>query len=43
MRNDPFISLAYKQVLAKIRELGAMVVNPAKLPSTDEMLYNVDI
>lgn len=36
--NDPFINVAFEQALETIKELGATVVDPADLPSADEIV-----
>jgi amidase len=35
--NDPFVNVVFEQALATIRGLGATVVDPADLPSADEI------
>ncbi|KAF8878101.1 amidase signature enzyme [Infundibulicybe gibba] len=37
---DPFISIVFEQALAVIRSLGAIVVDPADLPSADEIVIS---
>lgn len=36
--NDPFVNVAFEQALEKIKELGAEVIDPADLPSADEIV-----
>jgi amidase len=35
--NDPFVNVVFEQAIATIRSLGATVVDPADLPSADEI------
>jgi amidase len=35
--NDPFVNVAFEQALEVVRSLGATVVDPADLPSADEI------
>ena len=37
-RNDPSVNVAFEQALDVIKNLGATVVDPADLPSADEIL-----
>jgi amidase len=37
-RNDPSVNVAFEQALDVIKSLGATVVDPADLPSADEIL-----
>jgi len=37
-KNDPSVNVAFEQALEVIKSLGATVVDPADLPSADEML-----
>jgi amidase len=36
--NDPFVNVVFEQAIATIRSLGATVVDPADLPSADEIV-----
>jgi amidase len=36
--NDPFVNVIFEQALQTIRDLGATVIDPADLPSADEIL-----
>jgi amidase len=38
--NDPFVNVVFEQALATIRSLGATVVDPADLPSADEIVIS---
>lgn len=35
--NDPFVNLVFDEALKTIRDLGATVIDPADLPSADEI------
>lgn len=35
--NDPFVNVVFEEALATLRKLGATVVDPADLPSADEI------
>jgi amidase len=35
--NDPFLNIAFEQALKTIKSLGATIVDPADLPSADEI------
>ena len=35
--NDPFVNIAFEQALSVIKSLGATVVDPANLPSAEEI------
>ena len=37
-KNDPSVNVAFEQALEVIRSLGATVVDPADLPSADEII-----
>jgi len=37
-RNDPSVNVTFEQALEVIKSLGAMVVDPADLPSADEIM-----
>ena len=37
-KNDPSVNVAFEQALEVIRSLGATVVDPANLPSADEIV-----
>lgn len=36
--NDPFVNIAFEKALRTIRDLGATIVDPADLPSADEIV-----
>lgn len=36
--NDPFVNIAFEKALQTIRDLGATIVDPADLPSADEIV-----
>lgn len=36
-RNDPFVNVAFEEALQTIEPLGAIIVDPADLPSADEI------
>lgn len=36
--NDPFIGVAFEQALITLKSLGATIVDPADLPSADEIV-----
>jgi amidase len=36
--NDPFVNVVFEQALKTIRDLGATIIDPADLPSADEIL-----
>ncbi|KAF8889209.1 amidase signature enzyme [Gymnopilus junonius] len=38
--NDPFVNVVFEEALATIRSLGATVVDPADLPSADEIVVS---
>ncbi|PPR01017.1 hypothetical protein CVT26_015618 [Gymnopilus dilepis] len=38
--NDPFVNIVFEQALSTIRSLGATVVDPADLPSADEIVVS---
>ena len=38
--NDPFVNVVFEQALATIKALGATVVDPADLPSADEIVVS---
>ncbi|KAF8879003.1 amidase signature domain-containing protein [Gymnopilus junonius] len=40
--NDPFVNVVFEEALATIRSLGATVVDPADLPSADEIVIQID-
>lgn len=38
--NDPFVNVAFQEALETIKRLGATVVDPADLPSADEIVVS---
>lgn len=38
--NDPFVNIVFEQALNTIRSLGATVIDPADLPSADEIVVS---
>lgn len=38
--NDPFVNVVFEQALVTIKSLGATVIDPADLPSADEIVVS---
>lgn len=38
--NDPYINIAFEAAIQTIKQLGATIIDPADLPSADELVQS---